>query len=313
MRVIETEGLAKTFTNLISRKDVKALNGVNLNVEQGEIFGLLGPNGAGKTTLVKILLGICFSSDGNSRLFGEPVEKAASRARVGYLPESHKYPPYLKGKHVMDYYAKLSGMKRSKRLESTDHLLNMVRMKEWEDVKMGKYSKGMQQRVGLAAAMVSDPDLLVLDEPTDGVDPLGRKEIRDILVELRKRGKTIFLNSHLLSEVELICDRVAILNKGHIVRQGSIKDLTADGNLWVIELQQLPDQFDKQLVEKGIPAQAGGDNKLLLEVADVSDLNNAIDAIRAEGLLIASIVKKRQSLEDMFIDVITSEGEASVK
>lgn len=312
MRVIEVKGLEKTFSNLISRKKVHALRGVDLQVEQGEIFGLLGPNGAGKTTLVKILLGICYNDGGEALLFGEPARNARSRDRVGYLPESHKYPRYLKGKHVMDYYARLSGMSGGARKQAIDQLLHIVRMDKWQDVKMGKYSKGMAQRVGLAVAMVSDPDLLVLDEPTDGVDPLGRKEIRDILMELKKRGKTIFLNSHLLSEVELICDRIAIVNKGRLVTHGTVKELTAASNVWAVDVEQLPERYEAKLSEKGIPARRGDNGQLLLDIPNVVVLNDAIDALRADGLLIGAISRKKQTLEEMFIDVITSEGEASV-
>ena len=288
------------------------MQGVDLTVKEGEIFGLLGPNGAGKTTLVKILLGICYNSGGQALLFNEPAAHARSRDRVGYLPESHKYPRYLKGRHVMDFYAKLSAIEGGHRKESIDRLLKLVRMDKWKDVKMGKYSKGMAQRVGLAVAMVADPDLLVLDEPTDGVDPLGRKEIRDILVELKSRGKTIFLNSHLLSEVELICDRIAVLNKGKVVQEGSVEDLTSAGNLWSVKLEDMPADYDKKMADNGLTARFGADNELLLEVPNTVVLNDVIDAIRSEGLLITGITEKRKSLEDLFIDVVTSEGEGGV-
>lgn len=313
MNVIEVNDLRKTFTAPISRKKVEALRGVDIAVKQGEIFGLLGPNGAGKTTLVKILLGICFASGGDALLFGEPCKSARSRDRAGYLPESHKYPPYLKGKHVMDYYAKLSGMHGGARREAIDTLLKTVRMEKWRDVKMGKYSKGMQQRVGLAVSMVANPDLLVLDEPTDGVDPIGRKEIRDILTELKNAGKTIFLNSHLLSEVELICDRIAVLNKGRVVTEGSVEDLTSSHNLWAIALDDIPSGYTDTLSDRGVAVSGSADGELFVEADDLQGLNSVIDALRSDGRLISGVRQKKQTLEDMFIDVITSEGEASVK
>ncbi len=315
MRVIETADLRKTFRSyeFFNIKNVEALAGVNLSVDKGEIFGLLGPNGAGKTTLVKILLGICYSSGGGARLFGHSVRRSASRASVGYLPENHKYPTFLKGRHVMRYYAALSGMTGGSRNRRIDELLEMVRMKEWANTKMGKYSKGMQQRVGMAVAMVANPDLLVLDEPTDGVDPIGRKEIRDILLELKSEGKTIFLNSHLLSEVELVCDRIAILNKGKVVTEGTVDDLTDMGNAYALELQEPPPGLRDILRGKGISVRDGGDDEILVDVLDLPSLNAVIDHVRSQGILIRSIRRKRLSLEEMFIDVIGKEGGAGVR
>lgn len=313
MEVIRIEDLRKTFSSWWpGSKTVHALQGVNMTIKEGEIFGLLGPNGAGKTTLVKILLGIAFASKGNAYLFGEEAAKARSRDRVGYLPERHKYPRFLKGIDVLDYYAKLSGMNSGERREAIPRLLNMVRMEEWKKVKMGKYSKGMAQRLGLAAAMVSDPDLLVLDEPTDGVDPVGRKEIRDVLVSLKKRGKTIFLNSHLLSEVELICDKVAVLNKGKLVMEGGVEELTAGDNSFAITVSELTDSALAQLREKTADLNVE-ENVLTITCESSQDLNQFIDAIRNQGVLIEEIRRKRLSLEEMFIDVINKEGEASVQ
>ena len=313
MAVIETEDLRKTFTNLITRKKVHALRGVDLSVSRGEIFGLLGPNGAGKTTLVKILLGITYASGGGARLFGHSVRRSASRASVGYLPENHRYPLFLKGKHVMDYYARLSGMKSDTRRMRIDELLEIVRMKNWASTRMGKYSKGMQQRIGMAVSMVANPDLLVLDEPTDGVDPIGRKEIRDILLGLREQGRTIFLNSHLLSEVELVCDRIAILNDGKIVTEGSVDELTRIGNVWSIEYENAPEHLQKLLQEKDFNIRTSDDKEILLDADDLTALNAAIDLMRAEGVLISGVRAKRLTLEEMFIDVVTREGEAGVK
>ena len=313
MVVIETKGMRKTFTSLITRKKVHALRGVDLSINKGEIFGLLGPNGAGKTTMVKILLGICYATGGGAWLYGLPVQKAKSRAKVGYLPENHRYPPFLKGRQVMEYYAKLSGMWAAGREDRINSLLELVRMREWAGTKMGKYSKGMQQRVGMAVAMVHEPDLLVLDEPTDGVDPIGRKEIRDILLDLKGQGKTIFLNSHLLSEVELVCDRVAILNKGKVVTEGSVDDLTSLGNVWSFSFESAPEHLQQLLADKGFQIRYGKNHELLLDVPDAAALNGAIDLMRTEGALITAIVPQRLSLEEMFIDVIEREGGAGVK
>jgi ABC-2 type transport system ATP-binding protein len=314
-KVIETTDLRKTFRSMefFGIKRVDALRGVNLDVDRGEIFGLLGPNGAGKTTLVKILLGICFSSGGGARLFGHSVRRAASRASVGYLPENHKYPTFLKGRQVMQYYAALSGMHGGSRNRRIDKLLELVRMKDWANTRMGKYSKGMQQRVGMAVSMVADPELLVLDEPTDGVDPIGRKEIRDILLELKAKGKTIFLNSHLLSEVELVCDRIAILNKGKVVSEGTVKDLTDLGNTYAFELKQMPENLPEILRGKGLTVRSVGESELQIDVFDLPALNDLIDFIRSQGVLIAGVRRRRLTLEEMFIDVIGKEGGAGVR
>jgi len=314
MDVIRVENLEKTYSGILGRNQVRALAGVDISVKQGEIFGLLGPNGAGKTTLVKILLGIAYATQGKAFLFGENAANARSRDRVGYLPERHKYPRFLKGGDILEYYAKLSGMGGSARREAIPRLLKMVRMEEWQKTKMGKYSKGMAQRIGIAAAMISNPDLLVFDEPTDGVDPIGRKEIRDILIDLKKQGKTIFLNSHLLGEVEMVCDKVVVLSKGKKIVEGPIDELTNAGeNSFIIEVSEISDSVGASLKEKNNSLEIE-ENELSIICDDVSDLNAFIDAIRAEGVLIEEIRKKRLTLEDKFIDAIQqAEGEASVQ
>lgn len=314
MEVIQIENLRKTYSNFFRTSKVHALDGVDLTVRGGEIFGLLGPNGAGKTTLVKILLGIAFASGGEARLFGEKSANARSRDRVGYLPERHKYPRFLKGIEVLNYYAKLSGMNGTRRREAIPRLLKMVRMEDWQKVKMGKYSKGMAQRIGIAASMISDPDLLVFDEPTDGVDPIGRKEIRDILLDLKKKGKTIFLNSHLLGEVEMICDKVVVLSKGKKVVEGAIDELTSVGeNNYLVTVEGLTDGLlaDLQSKREGLTEE---DGSLFVPCDNLDDLNMFIDTIRSNGLLIKEIRPKRMTLEDTFIEAIQkAEGEAAVQ
>ncbi|MCH8348221.1 MAG: ATP-binding cassette domain-containing protein [Proteobacteria bacterium] len=203
------------------------LKDLSFEVRAGEIFGLLGPNGAGKTTLIKILLDIVRPTTGEATLFNIPVRKPRARQRVGYLPENHRFPDFLTAGQMLDLYGRMAHVPAHERRQRIPPLLEAVRMTPWLDVKIKKFSKGMMQRLGLAQALLADADLIFLDEPTDGVDPVGRREIRDLLVQLRDQGKTIFLNSHLLSEVEQVCTRVAILNKGRLVREGSIEALTA--------------------------------------------------------------------------------------
>ncbi len=223
---IITDSIVKHFGR------IQALKGVSITVERGEIFGLLGQNGAGKTTLIKILLGILNATDGSAQLLDEPVGKVAVRKRIGYLPEDHRFPDYHTGASLLEYYGTLLEMPRSKRRARIPEILEVVGIKGRMHSKIRTYSKGMKQRLGIAQALMHDPEVIFLDEPTDGVDPVGRREIRELMQELKKRGTTMFLNSHLLGEVELICDRVAILDRGEVIRLGGIAELTQQkGNL----------------------------------------------------------------------------------
>jgi len=310
MAIIEADGVTKIFNHRKKRAAVTALSDLSLRVHEGEIFGLLGPNGAGKTTFIKVLLQIVFPTAGRAHMLGAPVGDSAAKARVGYLPENHRYPDFLTGAQVLQYYGKLSGVDSSTLARRVDDRLRLVGMQDWHKTKIRKYSKGMMQRIGLAQALINDPQLVMLDEPTDGVDPLGRKEIRDLLMRLRDEGKTVFLNSHLLSEVEMICDRVAILNKGRLVRVGTVKELTLEENVYHVDIDGgVPQELWTQWEATRVGAQQDG-STLVLSLGDIRDLNAVIDQLRAHGVLIRGITQKRQSLEDMFIDVISREGDA---
>ena len=199
---IQTRDLSKTYRDgWFGRRRVQALAGVSLSVNRGEIFGLLGPNGAGKTTLIKILLGIVHKSSGEAEMLGRPAGHRVTRRKIGYLPEHHRIPHHLNGNTALEYYGGLSNLSVREVRSRRPKLLEMVGLGRWGKTLVRKYSKGMLQRLGLAQAMLHDPELLVLDEPTDGVDPVGRAEIREVLARLKSEGKTIFLNSHLLQEV----------------------------------------------------------------------------------------------------------------
>ncbi len=303
MNIIETTNLTKIYMSF-GRKKVQALTELNLSVSDGTIFGLLGPNGAGKTTLVKILLSITFPTSGSARILREELSNYTVKRRIGYLPENHKYPPYLKGGEVLNFFGKLSGMDGVNLEKRIDELLELVNLTKWKKTKVKSYSKGMMQRLGLAQALLNDPDLIFLDEPTDGVDPIGRKEIRDILLELKSRSKTIFLNSHLLSEVEMITDRVGILNKGVMLREGTVKELTEKGEEYKITVEggsidEIAGEFkDKMTIAKL------NDNSYSVIVANPDDLNNLLDSLRNKGIVLREMVKQKQSLEDMFINLI---------
>ncbi len=304
MNVIEINGITKNYpAKKFSGDKIKALDNVSFKVGSGEIFGLLGPNGAGKTTLVKILLGITFSSAGKATIFEKPVTDVNIKRKIGYLPENHQYPNYLTGEQVIDYFGRLSGLSKSDLDKTTYKYLKIVGMDEWGTTKIKKYSKGMMQRLGLAQAMISNPDLIFLDEPTDGVDPIGRKEIRDVLLELKNQGKTIFLNSHLLSEIELICDRVAILNKGALIKEGSVEDITTTGNRYIFNTSDLADDMMNKLLME-YKSTVNGRNEFACNVNSVEDVNKIIDYLRSSGILIHGVNREKSSLESMFINLI---------
>jgi ABC-2 type transport system ATP-binding protein len=316
---VAVRDLEKTYRNgLLKKRTVEALKGVSLDVAPGEIFGLLGPNGAGKTTLVKALLGVVHPTAGEARLFGTPATRAEAREPVGYLPENHRFPDFLTARTMLDTYGALSGVSPNERNERIPDLLEKVDMTDAADAKIGTFSKGMLQRTGLAQALLSRPRLLFLDEPTDGVDPVGRRQIRDLLVWLRDEGTTVFLNSHLLSEVEKVCSRVAILNKGEFVRQGTIDELTQAEHVYDLRATPVPssalDAFDGALTPvedtngRAAPEEAAGGatRRYRLTADSRTDLNDVIDRLRADGVELESITPRRQTLEDYFIDVVSA-------
>lgn len=229
---IDLTDVAKTYG-----QKVHALRGVAMQVHRGEIFGLLGPNGAGKSTLVKILTTVISPTRCQGTVLGNPVGHKPTLARIGYLPEHHRFPEYLSGRQVLEYFAALSLVSRRERKQRASELLDLVGMTRWEHMKVRKYSKGMRQRIGVAQALMMNPDLVILDEPTDGVDPVGRRDIRNILLEQRRLGKAVFVNSHLLSELEVVSDRCAIMVQGKVWAQGTVDELTSDGIRYEIQVR----------------------------------------------------------------------------
>jgi len=303
---ILVEGLSKTYSRRLFKKGFRALDGVSLEVGRGSVFGLLGPNGAGKTTLIKILLGLVPGFDGRALLFGEPAGSTRSRRRVGYLPEAHRLPTYLTGRQVMELFGQMCGRDVKFLRQRIPAMLEKVGMTKDADRKLREYSKGMQQRIGLAQAMIHEPELIFLDEPTDGVDPIGRAAIREVVLDLKSRGVTIFINSHLLMEVELMCDRVVIMDHGKILRQGTIDELTP--RTGIAEFKVAPTEVDVERVLAGVGRDFGRmDDGFHLAVND-AELDQCVDRLRAAGVSIRSIQPRRLNLEQAFIGLVRAGG-----
>lgn len=323
----------------IYRKRVHALQGIAMHVKRGEIFGLLGPNGAGKSTLVKIMLTVVRPTRADGTILGKPVGHKPTLRRVGYLPENHRFPRYLTGRQVIEFFSALSNVDRKKRRKRSGELLDIVSMLAWADTPIGQYSKGMLQRIGLATSMGADPDLIVLDEPTDGVDPAGRRDIRDVLLRLRREGKTVFVNSHLLSELEAVCDRVAILIQGHVARQGTLDELTLgkqffqfdlmdSREIWAQVSSALPGAFDpREIMSRAtINSQSAASASLLpplrgmlsdqtpcqfdgatlrVEKTDPTEVQSILDSLRRQGITIRKFQLFRPTLEDLFMEAVS--------
>jgi len=305
MHPIEIEGVSKTYVSGFWRRArLEALVDISFQVEAGTIFSLLGPNGAGKTTLVKILLSVVRPSAGAARINGVPCSSVDARAKSGYLPENHRYPNFLNGLETLIFFGRLNGLPASMLRDRANQLLGLVGLDEWKKMKIRKYSKGMLQRLGLAQALLNEPNVLFLDEPTDGVDPVGRKEIRDLLVNLKSQGKTIFLNSHLLSEVERISDRVAILNKGRIIRTGSIPDLTAGALIYEIDLEGGISAELMDRIRRTVETAMISNKTLTVGLHARSELDSVVDLLRTNGFSIGGIREQKLSLEESFMQLI---------
>jgi ABC-2 type transport system ATP-binding protein len=284
------------------RGGFRALKGVTLEIPAGTVFGLLGPNGAGKTTLIKILLGLVRGYEGEALLLGRPPGDPGSRRGVGFLPEAHRLPGYLTGRQVMRLFGMMSGADADELDKRIPRLLELVGMTNSADRKVREYSKGMQQRIGLAQALIHDPQVVFLDEPTDGVDPVGRASIRGIVQELRSRGVTVFINSHLLMEVELVCDRVAIMLDGVVIRDGSVDELTPRTGSVRFDLREAPADLERILQGVGTDLERIPTG-FMLKVTD-AELDGAIDRLRAARVGIREISQRRLTLEESFIHLV---------
>lgn len=312
--VIQVTNLKKAYrSGVFKRRTVNALSGVSLEVPRGQIYGLLGRNGAGKTTLIKILLGIVRKSSGDATVLGGPAGHVNARRRIGYLPENHRIPRHLSGSTALEYYGSLSGLSVAEVRRRSPELLDRVGLKGRERDRVSGYSKGMQQRLGLAQAMLHTPDLVILDEPTDGVDPVGRKQIREVLKGLADSGTSIFLNSHLLQEIELVCENVAILSNGAVRKTGSVRELTA-------AIAESPMVFriaaDRSTAEscfvgasvKTVVESGSGLLDVAVQVPEQSEIDRLVDRIRGQNISLLSMKRKDLTLEDAFLEIVTEAG-----
>lgn len=294
---IEAQGLAKTYRGPFRTSGQRALDGLELRVEQGTAFGLIGPNGAGKTTFIKILLGVVRPDQGTVRLLGSPPEELEVRRRIGYLPERLHLPHAWK---PVEFLASISRLKQLA-LPRTEllSLVERVGLSDAVDRKIGGFSKGMRQRLGLAAALLGKPDLLILDEPTDGIDPLGRVEVRRLLTEELARGATLFLNSHLLAETERVCERVGILAHGRLVQEGKLETLCRTTTRWAVSFA--PGAEEPALRALGFePAVRGW----TCEAATPDALNALLDGARRAGALLVGLEQDSRDLEDVLADAV---------
>ncbi len=299
--VLEVKGLRKVFRIGFFRKRVEAVKNASFSVRRGEIFGLLGPNGAGKTTTIKSILRLIFPSEGEIRIFGRPAGDREAAKRVGYMPENPYVYQYLKPLEFLDLCGRLTGMPKVERRERSEAMVDKVGLRHAVDRPIGKFSKGMMQRVGLAQALLHDPELLVLDEPMSGLDPIGRKEVRDVLLEQRARGKTLLFTSHILSDVELLCDRVVIMQRGEITSEGQVSDLLESAGRQVeIRLSGASAALKTSLASRAVVVDDGAGHLTLR-----ADGDRAIDEIlrisNAAGARLDALVPVRQTLENLFL------------
>ena len=303
--VIETSDLTKIYMSFLGTQQVLALDNVNLSVERGEIFGFLGPNGAGKTTAVKIFLGLIFPTSGDVRILGQRVTSPRVKRQIGYLPEGSYFPDFLRGEEVLEFYGHLYGLRGSDLQDRITATLDLVGLQDARRLLVRHYSKGMRQRIGLAQALLSDPDILILDEPTTGLDPIARREIRDILVRLKvERGKTLFICSHELLEVELMCDRVAILDRGKVVKSGRLDEMVYSERDVEIVAQGVSSDLENQLRSENLAVSEAGKGTVRIEVPREKGVFGVLRRIEQDAAELISMSPRKESLEDIFLQAV---------
>jgi ABC-2 type transport system ATP-binding protein len=305
MPVLALEGVAKSYRTHLSVRKYWILRDLSFEVREGEIFGFIGTNGAGKTTTIKLVLGLLFPDAGRIRLCGEDPSRPEARRRIGFLPENPYFHDYLTGFEFLDFHARLHGFRQPERRRRVQEMLERVGLRNRADRALRLYSKGMLQRIGLAQALLHDPDVVILDEPMSGLDPIGRREVRDLILDLKKRGRTVFFSTHILSDTETICDRVGMLVRGRLAAIGSVEDLVrGEVGSWDVTLQW-PFPQDPPLGQ----VLSRRENRVLLRLTSQSDLHRLVSSL-AGGAGLVAVSPARRSLEDLLLEEVRGSGGA---
>jgi ABC-2 type transport system ATP-binding protein len=301
-QIVRVEHLSKVFRVGFWGRRITAVDDLSLEVQRGDIYGFLGPNGAGKTTTIKMLMGLIYPSGGTASLFGRPIGDKAAKAKVGFLPESPYFYDYLTSREFLRFYGHLFGLLGATLEKRIDELLELVGMTHARDLQLRKFSKGMLQRVGIAQAMINDPELVILDEPMSGLDPIGRKEVRDLILRLKESGKTVMFSSHILHDAEVLCDRVAMIMKGRLVACGHVSELIAGDTTHEVEMvidRLLPEALEriKPLASKVVFQ----GERVMAVLSRQQDVDHALDVIRSAKAKLVALTPHKTSLEDLFI------------
>jgi ABC-2 type transport system ATP-binding protein len=309
--IVRVEGVVKDFRPGFGLRRKRVLHGISFHVREGEIFGFVGPNGAGKTTTLKVLMGLIRATRGSATILGRDVGETAFRQHIGFLPENPYFYDFLTGRELLTFYARLSGVPRSRRAARVAELLEWVRLSHAADARLRTYSKGMLQRTGIAQALVHDPDVVFLDEPMSGLDPIGRKEIRDLILRLRSEGKTVFMNTHILSDVEMVCDRVAIIVNGRIRYQGATAGLEMSGERETeVVLSCLAPDLASRL-EQSLGARLRGHGDRIEARVPEKRVGELLRTALEAGAEVVSVTPHRVSLESIFLDTVEREAGAA--
>lgn len=300
--VVRAERLRKVFRVGFWGRRVTAVEGLSLEVRRGEVLGVLGPNGAGKTTTLKMLMGLIYPTSGEAWIFGYPIGHHAAKAKLGFLPEAPYFYDYLTSREFLNFYGHLFGLWGATLDKRVDELLELVGMTHARDLQLRKFSKGMLQRVGIAQALINDPELVVLDEPMSGLDPIGRKEVRDLILRLKETGKTVMFSSHILHDAEVLCDRVAMILKGQLVACGQVADLIGRGTTQAVEIvvDRLSPEGIAQLQSLGSKVVMQGE-RVMAVLNSQQQVDEALEVIRTAKAKLISLIPHKVSLEDIFI------------
>jgi ABC-2 type transport system ATP-binding protein len=300
MLIIETHDLTKKYGNKT------ACDKINLAVEAGQVYGFLGRNGAGKSTCIKMLTGLVYPTSGSGTVLGKPLGDVSARAKMGYLPELFRYQEWMTGLDLLNFHAQIIKIKNPK--EQINRILKLVGLEGQEKYKVGSYSKGMQQRIGLASALLSNPELIFLDEPTSALDPIGRKDVRDIIVNLKNQGMTVFLNSHLLSEVEAVSDSVTIIHKGTVVKSAQMDELLMNRILLTIRAKGITEELMARLKNQYDSLQKHADGRITILLNNYEQIPVLASSLTADGVTLYELSPHRETLETVFLQIVGEEG-----